>query len=399
MVKALAEKTDRLYSSPDDQDRANLYQYYESNRLALQSDFGSRLTAALTNEFGTSSTDSQRQTNENTEKVLTELRDYRIAPRLRNLAKREGISFYIVADDLDKHWQPSTRQSIEILLGLMDEAVQLQRYFEDHLKVVMFLREDIFDVLAQHDEDYPKRSFWRMEWTAPNLKHLVATRLAIGTDTQDEDDETIWSAVFPDTIQGLNSSDYILSRVLPRPRDVLGFCQAAIDQAQLNGHPSVSAQDVLDGEIRFANSFGKLLAAEFRGLYPSLEDVLFEFAGVPAVMKWTEFEEFANETIDKQRTVLTEWVGDYGLSPISVADTLFQIGVIGLASPASDTAHFRNGRSFGETWRATTPTPSVHIHPAFFTYLDVSQARVRRPRTRSRSSPTNQQQLSFDQFR
>ena len=368
MVKALAEKTDRLYSSPDDQDRNNLYQYYESNRLALQSDFGSRLTAALANE------------NENTEKLLTELRDYRIAPRIRNLAKREGISFYIVADDLDKHWQPGTKQSIEILLGLMDEASQLQRYFADQLKVVMFLREDIFDVLAQQDVDYPKRSFWRMEWTAPNLKHLVAARLAIGADLYDEDDETIWSAVFPDTIQGLNSSDYILSRVLPRPRDVLGFCQAAIDQAQLNGHPSVSEQDILDGELKFANSFGKLLTAEFRGLYPSLEEVLFEFAGVPAVMQWTEFEEYAKEAIDKQKSVLTEWVGDYGLSPISVADTLFQIGVIGLASPTSDTAHFRNGRSFGETWRATAPAPSVQIHPAFFTYLDVSQERVQRYR-------------------
>ena len=386
MVKALAEKTDRLYSSPDDQDRNNLYQYYEFNRLALQSDFGSRLTAALANE------------NENTEKLLTELRDYRIAPRIRNLAKREGISFYIVADDLDKHWQPGTKQSIEILLGLMDEASQLQRYFADQLKVVMFLREDIFDVLAQQDVDYPKRSFWRMEWTAPNLKHLVAARLAIGADLYDEDDETIWSAVFPDTIQGLNSSDYILSRVLPRPRDVLGFCQAAIDQAQLNGHPSVSAQDILDGEIKFANSFGKLLTAEFRGLYPSLEEVLFEFAGVPAVMQWTEFEEYAKEAIDKQKSVLTEWVGDYGLSPISVADTLFQIGVIGLASPTSATAHFRNGRSFGETWRATAPAPSVQIHPAFFTYLDVSQERVQRYRTRRNPRTTNQQQLSFDQL-
>ena len=386
MVKALAEKTDRLYSSPDDQDRNNLYRYYESKRVALQSDFGSRLTAALANE------------NENTEKLLTELRDYRIAPRIRNLAKREGISFYIVADDLDKHWQPGTKQSIEILLGLMDEASQLQRYFADQLKVVMFLREDIFDVLAQQDVDYPKRSFWRMEWTAPNLKHLVAARLAIGADLYDEDDETIWSAVFPDTIQGLNSSDYILSRVLPRPRDVLGFCQAAIDQAQLNGHPSVSAQDILDGEIKFANSFGKLLTAEFRGLYPSLEEVLFEFAGVPAVMQWTEFEEYAKEAIDKQKSVLTEWVGDYGLSPISVADTLFQIGVIGLASPTSDTAHFRNGRSFGETWRATAPAPSVQIHPAFFTYLDVSQERVQRYRTRRNPRTTNQQQLSFDQL-
>ena len=143
----------------------------------------------------TSSTGSQRQTSKNTVTVLAELRDYRIAQRLRNLAKRDGISFYIFADDLDKNWQPGTRQSVEILLGLMDEAVQLQRYFEDQVKVVMFLKEDIFDVLAQHDEDYPKRSFWRMEWTTPNLKHLVATRLSTGTDIQDEDDETIWSAV------------------------------------------------------------------------------------------------------------------------------------------------------------------------------------------------------------
>ena len=143
---------------------------------------------------------------------------------------------------------------------------------------------------------------------------------------------------------------------------------------------------------------GKLLAAEFRGLYPSLEEVLFEFAGVPAAMQWAEFEEHANEAIDRQKSVLTEWVGGYGLSPISVADTLFQIGVIGLASPTSDTAHFRNGRSFGETWRSTGPAPSVQIHPAFFTYLDVSQERVRRYRPRRKPRTTNQQQLSFDQL-
>ena len=398
IVKALAEKTDRLYSSPDDLDRNTLYQYYESHKPALQLDFGSRLTAALTREFEASSTGSRGPTNEDTEKALMELRDYRIAPRLRELARREGIFFYIVADDLDKQWRPSTQQSIEILLGLMDEAVQLQRYFEDQLKVVMFLREDIFDVLAQADEDLPKRSFWRMEWTVPNLKHLVAARLAIGADIEDEDDETIWSAVFPDTIQGLKSSEYILSRTLARPRDVLGFCQAAIDQAQLNGHPSVSAQDILDGEIRFANSFGKSLAAEFRGLYPNLEEVLFEFAEVPTVMQWTEFEEYANEAIEKQQSVLTEWVGKKGLSPISVADTLFQIGVIGLAPSTSDTAHFRNGRSFAETWRVTSPAPSVQVHPAFYTYLDVSEAKVRRPRTRRRTRTTDQRQLSFGQL-
>ena len=153
----------------------------------------------------------QEQTENETETALKELRDYRITPQLRDFASREGISFYIVADDLDKHWRPRTQQSIEMLTGLMDEADHLQRFFGDRLKVVMFLREDIFDVLAHADEDLPKRSYWRMEWTAPNLKHLVAARLAMGTDNEDEDDDTIWSAVFPDTVDGIKSSEYILS--------------------------------------------------------------------------------------------------------------------------------------------------------------------------------------------
>ena len=376
IVKALAEKTDRLYWSPGDQDRTNLFQYYESNRSALELDFGSRITAALTTAFDGPSRGPKEQPGGETETALNELRDYRITPQLRDFARREGISFYIVADDLDKHWRPRTQQSIEMLTGLMDEADRLQRFFGDQLKVVMFLREDIFDVLAQADEDLPKRSFWRMEWTVPNLKHLVAARLAMETDNEDEDDDTIWSAVFPETVDGIKSSEYILSRVLPRPRDVLGFCQAAIDQAQRNGHPAVSAQDIFDGERAFANAFGRSLAAEFRGLYPGLEEVLIEFAGAPAVMQWSEFQRHADEAIKRQESILREWVGTKELSARSVADILFQVGVIGLAVSTTDRPHFRNGRSFSESWNATSPEPSVQIHPAFFTYLDCSPSAI-----------------------
>ena len=400
IVKALAEKTDRLYWSPGDQDRTNLYQYYESNRSALELDFGSRITAALSAMLDVSPRESQDQTEKKTEAALKGLRDYKIAPQLRDFAIREGISFYIVADDLDKNWRPRTQQSIEMLTGLMDEADHLQRFFGEQLKVVMFLREDIFDVLAQVDEDLPKRSYWRMEWTTPNLKHLVAARLAMGTDNEDEADDTIWSAVFPDTVDGIQSAEYILSRVLPRPRDVLGFCQAAIDQAQRNGHSAVYAQDIIDGEGAFANAFGKSLAAEFRGLYPSLEEVLFEFAGVPAVMRWNEFQRHANETIKRQESILTEWAGSKELCTRFVADVLFQIGVIGLAVSTTERPHFRNGRSFPETWNATSPEPSVQIHPAFFTYLDVShgEGEIRRTNTRRRPRVADQGQLSFDSF-
>ena len=219
IVKALAEKTDLLYLSPDDQDRTNLHRYYEQNRPALELDFGSRITAALTDAFQAASGASEEAVRAATERAIQELRDYRVSPRLRDFVVREDITIFIVADDLDKHWRPGTQQSIDMLIGLIDEADRLQRYFGDQLKVVMFLREDIFDVLAQADEDLPKRNYLRMEWTVSNLKHLVAARLAMGMedhDPDDPDDEDIWAAIFPDVIDGIKSSDYILSRVLPR---------------------------------------------------------------------------------------------------------------------------------------------------------------------------------------
>ena len=302
IIKALTEKTNRLYSSPDDHDRTNLYQYYQSNRSALELDFGSRVVAALTKAFSASSNESQELTYDETETALRDLHDYKIMPLLREFAARENISFFIVADDLDKHWRPRSQQSVEMLIGLMDEADRLQLFFKDQVKVVMFLREDIFDVLTQTDDDLPKRSFSRMEWTAANLKHLVATRLAMGTDNESEGDDTIWSAIFPDTIDGMESWEYILSRALPRPRDVLSFCQEAIDQAQRNGHAAVLGQDILDAERAFANSFGKSLAAEFRGLYPSLEEVLFEFAAAPSVMRWSDFRRYVDEAIKLHET-------------------------------------------------------------------------------------------------
>ena len=396
IVKALAEKTDRLYVSPDDQDRTNLYQYYEQNRAALDLDFGSRISVAMTRSSQAavpSEGDTERTA---TDRAIQELRDYRISRRLFDFAAREGITIFIIADDLDKHWRPGTQQSIDMLIGLIDEADRLQRYFGDRLKVVMFLREDIFDVLSQTDEDLPKRNYLRMEWTASNLKHLVATRLAIGTENEDTDDEDIWASIFPDTISGIRSSDYILSRVLPRPRDVLGFCQAAIDQAQRNGDPAVLAQDILDGERAFANTFIRALTAEFRGLYPELEEVLIEFAGAPSVMRWSEFRGYASDAIQQHRAILSAWIGNVHPSAQSLADILFRVGAIGLAASNNEPAHFRNGRSFPETWSATAPNPVVHIHPAFFTYLDVSHGGARRPTTRGVARVRDPRQLSFD---
>ena len=371
MVKSLVERTDRVLLSDGDPDAYAIRQYYESNRSALQMDFGARVTQALTAQLEPSVENLLRTTQEVTQSAINELMDYHIQRHLLAFSKKEKLTFSLVADDLDKRWNPSNQQSIDLLVALIDEADRLRPLFEGQLKVVIFLRQDIFDAMAQRDDDLPKRSYLRMEWTNTNLKHVVAERLANDSATQWATDEEIWAAVFPEEVDAIAAPDYILARALPRPRDVLGLCQAAIDQAKKNGHSWVTAQDIIDGERSNATDFVRALEAEFTTTCPRLGAILNVFSRIGPRITWQEFVTLAELAIEDQEEVLKGWIGPTPRTPRWLATALFEIGFIGLSQTDSNSGSFRNGRSFEETWVSCSPTPLVHIHPAFYANLGI----------------------------
>lgn len=397
IMKSLAESSDRLYVLPTDHVRSNLHQYYETNRARLSLDFGSRVVSVLTDAV--TPLGSSNEGSSDSEEAMKSLRDYQVARRLKDFAVREGLTYHVIADDLDKHWRPDSKQSIDLLIGLITEADRLQRFFEGRLKVVMFLREDIYDVLTQFDDDLPKRSVLRMEWTRANLKHLVAERLANAADYHNEDDDSAWGVVFPNDVNGRSASDYILSRTLPRPRDVLDFCQKSIDQAQRNGHSAVTEQDILDGEASFSEGVFWSVSTEFRGLYPSLEDVLIEFAGVEEKMAWAEFETISMKAIEQNKVSISRWVRNGSMTSESLAEILFRVGVVGLSNGANASPYFANGRSFAETWNLIAPSPVVHIHPAFARFLDIARGGMQSPRPMRRSREVDPRQLRLEEPR
>ena len=338
LLKSLAERTERLYLSPDDQGRRYLRQHYDDNYDLLSSDFAGRVISVLSKVIVTAPDMGLQERQSKAEESIKALREYELGRRLREFAEHEGITFFVIADDLDKHWKPDSRQSIDLLIGLIAEVDRLQRFFQNSLTIVLFLREDIYDILTQFDDDLPKRNLLRLEWTQSNLRHLVAERLAIAADQANDDDESTWSVIFPESVNGMTSSEYTLSRALPRPRDVLDLCQKSIDQAQRNGHAFVTTQDILDGEASFSEGLFWSLAAEFRGLYPHIEEVLIEFEGIPESLPWEEFERRATDIIQTSRSIVTGWIGsDGGIGTQYLAQVLFKIGLIGLSGEPTGT--------------------------------------------------------------
>ena len=395
ILKALSENTDLLFSSPDDVTRTNLRNLYhsEADRLAL--DFGSRTVYALEKVTSPTYDLSPNERRLNTEQALKSLRSYDLNRGLEEFAKHESITFFVVADDLDKHWRMNTRLSVDLLLGLIAEVARMQRFFGKHLKIVLFLREDIYDVLTKYDDDLPKRDIVRMEWTSSNLHHLIAARLATSIDGHS--DEEIWSAIFPEPVRDLAASEYILTRSLPRPRDVLNLCQKAIDHAQRNGHTYVTTQDILDGEKSFSEALFYSVSSEFKGLYPDLEEVLIDFVGVAEKIPWHYFADIAEKAIRDNRAIVVSWGNGKEINPYFLAEVLFRIGLIGLSREWTSSVHYCNGRSFSETWGLVSSNPVVHIHPAFAQFLEISEAVLRPPLLPSRRRrKVSSLQLSFD---
>lgn len=369
ILKSLVENTTLLYSSTNDTFRNNLLEIHRREREIFDMDFGSRTVSVLESVMPADDESTFEEKRLRAEIALKSIRDYDLNRQLKGLAMAEKITFFVIADDLDKHWDTNTTQSIDLLVGLLAEIGRMQKYFGKHLRVALFLREDIFNTLAKNDEDLPKRDFLRMQWTESNLRHLVAVRLAMKVG--DLSDEEIWTTVFPEPINDIEASEYILTRSLPRPRDVLDFCQKAIDQAQINEHTHVTEQDVLDGEEAFSGALFFSVSSEFKVQYPELDEVLFEFAEFAEKTSWSDFEVFAQNLIQEKRGIIRRWMGARIITPYFLTEVLFNVGLIGLSREWDSPVHFYSGKSFSGVWRLTSTEPVVHIHPAFKRFLEV----------------------------
>ncbi len=387
ILKTLERSTPVLYTSPDDVTRNWLFTHYREHEQELSVDFATRLIDQL-HEVADSPADTDLKERQNKlEDLVKKLRDYGLGRHLLRFAREQGMLFHVVIDDLDKHWRPDSIQSIELLIGLLDEIDRLGKFFEGNLKTAVFLRQDIFENLQQHDEDLSKRNFLKMEWTHLNLRRLVAERIAHTVRIENHDDEQTWGALFEPLTNAQTTSEYILSRVLPRPRDVLDFCQKSVDQAQRNGHDIVRGSDVLDAEIQFSENVFLSVKLEFQALYPRLDETMIEFAGAPEVMAWHDFVARVNVAIEKYRDTMGDWYGADKLDAEFVATVLFRIGMIGFARKGTQLSLFANGKSYSESLSLVRPAPQVLIHPAFARFLEltpvVSQARAQLTKSRT----------------
>ena len=181
----------------------------------------------------------------------------------------------------------------DFLFGLLSVSRLITEEFQRHganwrqvnLSLLLFLRSDIFSYIMSEARERDKLTFTKPSpcgrRPTPPSNREIGQRRADGQITADE----VWVRFFEELVDGIPTKDYLVSRILPRPRDVIYLCKAALLAAVSHRHARISKTDITQAEKYLYSKYAfNALEAETSPQIPRVEDFLYELAGSSAVV-------------------------------------------------------------------------------------------------------------------
>ncbi len=284
----------------------------------------------------------------------------------------------ILVDNLDKAWirNSDIEQMSEFLLGLFTAGGQLLTDFrrkDSRRKAVnctaaIFLRADIFSKVLERAREPDKIVVTRLIWDDPEILSSIVERRFIAAHPKANSGAELWSRYFPDPVKGKSAKDYILSRILPRPRDVVYLVKTAISNAVNRSHQHVKPIDVTDAEYIYSRYAMESILVENSITIPQLEVVLYEFAGSPAVVTYAQLTSILEKSRipqEKYEAVIQHlvWLSFLGLE-IGRDEFVF----------SDDLKEYRKNFVLAQRIAGSPEQGRFRVHPAFCAFLEISEA-------------------------
>jgi hypothetical protein len=338
-----------------------LLKWLDNNEKYLSMDFVTRVGAVLSQLSDLQGSDEERRRA--FEELLQAARMYDVERHLKTFGSEFNIR--LIVDD--RNWSPSSEAANRLILSMLNEIHAIMSNQAPNLKPAVFIRRDVFSWLKENDPELLKKDPAPLSWTPDALEVLVGSRIARHYRISDDDPSAIFERVFPRFTQGQPTRDFIFCRTLLRPRDVIQFCQKAVEFAQRAGRESVAEEDVLAAW----DPSGELLAAqmetEYSARYPGLSHGVLAFFEQPVSQSWSRVKPKVEELAAKYASECG-WLARAAREPIYFVQVLYETGFVGIET-AGGTRWFDADRAFEDLVRALPEDFSVVIHPAFHRYL------------------------------
>lgn len=204
----------------------------------------------------------------------------------------------ILVDNLDKGWERSADldATSDLLLGLLSTVGKVERELVRDLPISsnlavtlsVFLRSDIFAHVKERAREPDKIVASVVQWSDGEVLRRVVEERFLSSRRPGTLPKELWDRFFCADIDGESTPEYLLRRVLPRPRDLIFLCNAAVGVAINRGHQQVEASDIRAAEMLYSQFAFEALLVENGITQQEFESVLLEFLGSEAIMSKAE---------------------------------------------------------------------------------------------------------------
>jgi hypothetical protein len=357
-------------------DEKRLLGLVDQDRSVLSGDFSIRLerciSALLSSDQG--KTVEQRRTG--ISEALHETTVKTLRATLGDvLSKKDRVA--ILIDNLDKAWikQTDVDQLSEFLLGLFSAVNHLLSDFarkDSRRKAVnctaaIFVRSDIFNKVIEIADEPDKLAVTKLIWDDPEILSRVVEMRFLAAHSEAGNGDELWSKYFAPTVKGVKTRDYIVSRILPRPRDIVYLVKGAISMAVNRGHNLIDEVDVLSAEYEYSRYAIDSIMVENSITLPQLENVLYEFAGARVIVTESDV------------TSLLLKAAIPAEKHSAVIEHLIQLNFLGMEVGQNQYVYSDEPRAHKKHLVLSNKLVEQHgvrryqIHPAFRAYLEVAE--------------------------
>lgn len=239
---------------------------------------------------------------------------------------------WILFDNLDKGWSADgvAEEDLLMLRCLLEALRKTQNQFRKKdivARGVVFVRNDVYDQLVSTTSDRGKTSRVAMEWDDPDiLRELIRKRLVSKSSNVETGFDDIWRKfVVSHLHDGVETSEFVISRSLYRPRCLLDLLTHAKSHALNLGHVKIEEVDLLWAEKQYSIDLIHNLELEIADILPDSEGCLYRFIEAPRFLEPGDLIRILEGVVrDEEMKSLTDlliWHGFLGIYRNSGSET------------------------------------------------------------------------------
>ena len=321
-------------------------------------------------------------------KKLPQVTDYALK-KLQDKQKR----YYIVIDRLDEDWVDD-RYRYQLIRSLIEASRSFNGRNKSHVKVIIALRRDLIErvFVATKDPGFQAEKYQSLyiniQWSKSKLEELLDTRINHLVRGRHPAQRVSYRDILPRTINKQPAIDYLLSRTLMRPRDVIDFFNRCIELAE--GSPRLTESMVKDAEYGYSQSRVQALMDEWRADYPSLRSFLELLKKRPPTFSVSDISLKECEELCLQFAVQSPEGQDIlTASAVKVANgeveaewfrrllvsILYKVSLIGLNLETYETVSWSTKDNYMIEQDALSLRTHIHIHPCAWRVLGITSKR------------------------